>query len=288
MGRKNQSPTARLGEAHPRDTDKLAEPSTKAAELTDEELFGESPRARRAKEPKRQYKALNEQTWADDADVQREVAEAENSPYYWWWMFIRESHDYQMALRGARGEPYASMARDFGVLGNNFSAWWQFTGREIFAEQQAIPEVRELEHGSVVNLNQFHPKLALELPLGISQAQILRQVKKILARRHEGIELRPHAYGTSKRRLFPDSRMRMPTMKILYDVWKVRKNYPKAKWREIGIRLRLSPAHIPRRGDSKEEIKYKRRVMALVVQRYYRKAAALIEFAARGDFPRIR
>jgi len=257
-------------------------------EPSDEELFGNTADMRRANQRKRQFKGVSDEAWAENEDLQRELAAARNSPYYWWWAFLRESTDYRMALRGARGEPYASIAQDFGYLGNEFDIWWLRTGREIFAEQQTIPQVRELEHGSVVNLHQHHPKLVLELPLRIGQTNILRQVKKILKPHYYVISATPQASATSKRYLYPESRMRMRTMKILYDVWKARKEYPKAKWREIGVRMRLSPAHIPKKGDSKEEIHYKRRVMALVVQRYYRKAANLIDFAAKGDFPRIK
>jgi hypothetical protein len=56
----------------------------------------------------------------------------------------------------------------------------------------------------------------------------------------------------------------------------------------IGEQLNLSPVFIASTTDSELEVEYKNRCMTFVVQRYYRKAAALIDFAARGDFPRIK
>ncbi len=82
--------------------------------------------------------------------------------------------------------------------------------------------------------------------------------------------------------------MRLPTLELLYKVWQARKAMPDAAWWEIGEHLALSPVFIPSINDDEKEIAYKRRCMTLVVQRYHRKATALIDFAARGDFPRVK
>lgn len=252
---------------------------------------GPSPRSRRPK-PRdtegRVFKGLQRIRWAEDADEEAELAEARNSPYYWWWAFLRESRDYRRALSGRTDEPFAGMARDFGRLGDNFDYWWLRTGREIFAEQMALPRVRALEHGVTVNLDQINPKLVLELPLTIRRATILRQVAKELEKVHLGAELRVMKHGSAKRKLYPESRMRLPTLKILYDVWMAKKKEPDTEWYAIGEQLGLSPVFIPQARDDAEEIKYKRRCMTIVIQRYRRKAAALIDFAARGDFPRLK
>ncbi len=236
----------------------------------------------------RVFKGLQRIRWAEDADEEAELAEARNSPYYWWWAFLRESRDYRRALSGRAEEPFASMARHFGRLGDNFDYWWLRTGREIFAEQMALPRVRTLEHGVRVNLDQINPKLVLELPLTIRRATILRQVAEELDKVHQGARLRLMKHGSAKRKLYPESRMRLPTLKILYDVWMEKKKSPDMEWYEIGEKLGLSPVFIPDERDDAEEIKYKRRCMTIVIQRYHRKAAALIDFAARGDFPRLK
>lgn len=236
----------------------------------------------------RVFKGLPRIRWAEDADSGPELAAARDSAYFWWWMFLKESRDYRRALSGRTEEPFASMARDFGRLGDNFDYWWLTRGREIFAEQLALPKVRSLEHGVQVNLDQINPKLVLEVPLTIRRAAILRQIGKLLDEHHEGAKLRVFEHGTAKRKLYAPSRMRLPTLKVLYDVWKARKEAPNGEWHEIGEKLRLSPAFIPYAHDSKEEVKYKRRCMTLVVQRFHRKAEALINFAARGDFPRVK
>ncbi len=234
------------------------------------------------------FKGLPRIRWADDADEAQELTAARNSAYYWWWAFLRESRDYRRALSGRTDEPFASMARHFGRLGDDFDRWWLRTGREIFAEQMSLPSVRLLAHGVTVNLEQINPKLVVELPLTIRRVTILRQINRLLDQHHEGARLRVMKHGSAERKLYAQSRMRLPTLKILYDVWITRKQNPDWTWHAIGEQLNLSPVFIASTRDSEPEVEYKNRCMTIVVQRYHRKAAALIDFAARGDFPRIK
>ena len=226
--------------------------------------------------------------WAEDADEEAELAAARDSAYYWWWAFLRESRDYRRALSGRTEEPFAGMARDFGRLGNEFNYWWLRTGRNIFAEQMALPQVRLLEHGVIVNLDQINPKLVLELPLTMRRATLIRQINRLLDDHHQGAKLRVMRHATAKRKLYPQSRIRLDTLRVLYDVWTIRKTNADMSWYAIGEQLRLSPVFIPTPADDAWEVKYKQRCMTIVVQRYHRKAAALIDFAARGDFPRLK
>ena len=92
----------------------------------------------------------------------------------------------------------------------------------------------------------------------------------------------------AKQKLYAHSRIRLPTLELLYRVWKARNERPDESWYMSGEKLKISPVFIIDAKDTKIEQDYKRRCMTIVVQRYYRKAQALIEFAAKGDFPRIK
>ena len=236
----------------------------------------------------RVFKGLPRIRWAADADEEAELDQARKSQYFWWWKFLQESRDYRRALSGRANEPFAGMARDFGRLRGDFDWWWLQTGRDIFSEQLALPKVRELEHGIRVNLDQINPKLVVELPLTIRRGTILKQIGKLLDKHHQGAKLRVMKHGTAKRKLYPQSRMRNTTFELLYRVWIARKENPTEEWHTTGEKLRLSPAFIPAPRDNDKEVKYKNRCMAIIVQRYHRKATALIDFAARGDFPRVK
>ena len=227
-------------------------------------------------------------TFGRDADRATEAQAAKDSFYYWWWAFLAESMEYRRAVSGRNEEPYASMAADFGRLGSNFEAWWIERGREIFAEPVAIPRVRKLEHGEVTNYEGVNPKLNIEIPLTIRRQTILRHVNKLLDQHHAGSDLRVHAYSRAKRRLYPDQRIRKATLETLMKVWQARKAKPDAPWWEIGEQLRLSPYHTVTETDDAATIANKHRIMALTVQRMHRKAKAIIEFAAKGEFPRYK
>lgn len=223
-----------------------------------------------------------------DVDREVELKAAEDSFYYWWWAFLKESREYRRAVSGSADEPYAGMARDFGQLGFSFEHWWFLRGRDLFEEQVAIPRVRKLEHGEAANYEGVNAKLVLELPLTIRRQTILRQVNKLLDQHHTGQKLRVHEYSTAKRRLYPDQRIRKTTFPALMAVWQDRKRNRQEEWWETGERLNLSPIHTVEPGDDTDNIAWKHRMMTLTVQRLHRKAKALIDFAARGDFPRFK
>lgn len=229
-----------------------------------------------------------------DIDRKVELQAARDSLYFWWWSFLRESLDYRRAVSGRKEEPWARMASDFGRLGDHFDSWWFETGRGLFKERVAIPKVRKLEHGEPANYEGINRKLVIELPLTIRRATILKQVNTLLdAELNEPDKryfsnLRVHAFSTARRRIYPDQRIRITSFKTLLDVWQERKKSPSVPWWEVGEKLRLSPVYITQPTDTEEEVKYKHRLMSLIVQRHYRRAKALIEFAAKGDFPRFK
>lgn len=223
-----------------------------------------------------------------DADRDAELEAAKSSLYYWWWAFLRESREYRQAISGSTEEPYASMARDFGNLGHSFEYWWFARGRNLFEERVAIPKVRKLEHGEGANYEGVNPKLVIELPLTIRRQTILRQVNRLLDEHHTGQKLRVHEFSTAERRLYPNQRIRKSTFPPLMAVWQERKRNKKEEWWETGERLKLSPIHTVAEGDDADTVAWKHRIMALTVQRLHRKAKSLIDFAARGDFPRFK
>ena len=227
-------------------------------------------------------------TWGRDVDREVEAQAAKDSFYYWWWAFLAESVDYRRAVTGRKEEPYASMAADFGRLGQNFETWWFERGREIFAEPVAIPRVRKLEHGESANYEGINEKLVVELPLTIRRQTILRQLNKLLDQYHAGAGLRVHSYSRAKRRLYAHQRIRKATLETLMKVWQARKAKPDAPWWETGEELGLSPYHNVTAKDDAATTANKHRLMSLITQRMYRKATALIDHAAKGDFPRYK
>ena len=229
-----------------------------------------------------------------DPELFYEIKLASRSHYRLWWRCLKESEDYQAALEGLRPDPWASMAQDFGYLFLDFRTWWVVTGRHLFAEQVYQATVRELEFTlteadeiKLLNLqDDIRPNLYVRIPLTQGRRAILNQLEKLIDRGLERYQREIAEANTPKRGFYPDQRIRSETIKTLLAVWRARKF--DEDWYAIGERLKLRPEFNILSADDADTIKHKRRMMILNVQRYHKMANALIDFAAKGDFPRVK
>jgi len=227
--------------------------------------------------------------------LERELSAAKESLYRLWWECLRESDDYAAALQGAPDEPYASMASDFGELHHRFEAWWLETGRRLFAEQVHHADIAVVEEVSLDDSDKrlvlwrdgARPSLYLRIPLTLERREITRQFDDILdinyATHAAEIERAKHP----RRGFYPDQRIRLGTIKTLLEIWRARTNTDEEWWR-MGERLKIRDEFTCQPEDDAATIKRKRRLMTQTVQRYHHMAAKMIEFAARGDFPRVK
>ena len=230
-----------------------------------------------------------------DRLLAEEYDAASQSLYRWWWECLRESEDYAAALRGDRGEPFSGLVQDFGDLDEAFPLWWLRKGRMLFAEQvhgatvAELEELRTAKDGNwlLATRDAARPSLYLRIPLTEDRRDIMRQVAELVdqaqTKRHHEIEV-----ATQPRRTFyPDQRIRLDTIKTLLAVWRARKD-TEEQWWQTGERLGYWPQFACLPADDEATIKHKRRIMTLTVQRFQKTAAKLIDYSARGDFPRVK
>jgi hypothetical protein len=202
-----------------------------------------------------------------------------------WYDALSESDDYARALRGELGEPWASMAKDFGPLEDSFARWWVTRGRHLFADAIYKGEVRQFGLSHLPDTDPLHPAIYVEIPLGLSRSQITRELNKLLDKvLGEDDEDRPRP--PKRRKFYKDQRLKLPTIKNMLAVWRLRKQGQ--DWHDIGEQLKLSATFAVNPNDDEDTAKDKRRLMSITTQRLHRMAAALIDYAARGDFPRVK
>jgi hypothetical protein len=201
-----------------------------------------------------------------------------------WYETLRESDDYARALRGELGEPWASMAKDFGPVDENFDFWWVSRGRYLFAETVFRGEVLQIDPKQPPRPDPLHPAIYVEIPLALSRAQITREFNKLLDAVLGDEEDRPRP--PKRRKFYKDQRLKLPTIRNMLAIWRLRKQG--MDWHVIGEQLKLSPTQAANPNDDEDTAKEKRRLMSITTQRLYRMAGALIENAARGDFPRVK
>lgn len=203
-----------------------------------------------------------------------------------WYDALRESDDYARALKGELGEPWASMAKDFGPLEDNFPHWWVTRGRHLFADAIYKGEVRQFDLTRLPDTDPLHPAIYVEIPLGLPRSQITRELNKLLDKvlGDDDDEDRPRP--PKRRKFYKDQRLKLPTIKNMLAVWRLRKQG--MDWHAIGEQLKLSGTFAASPNDDEDTAKDKRRLMSITTQRLHRMAAALIDYAARGDFPRVK
>jgi hypothetical protein len=201
-----------------------------------------------------------------------------------WWTALSESDDYARALKGELGEPWASMAKDFGPLEKNFALWWVTRGRHLFADTIFKGEVRQFDVTQLPDTDPLHPAIYVEIPLGLSRSQITRELNKLLDAVLGDDEDRPRP--PKRRKFYKDQRLKLPTIRNMLAVWRLRKQG--IDWQDIGEQLKLSATFAANPNDDDDTAKEKRRLMSITTQRLHRMAAALIDYAARGDFPRVK
>ena len=205
-----------------------------------------------------------------------------------WWRALTFSDDYAAAQRGERGEPWASVAKDFSELYGDFGVWWFRRGMNVFARLVHQPTVRKLLPDEPVMRDRMRPTLYLAIPLDLGPQVISRQINQLIDKEREAFGMGADAeQPTTPRDFYADQRLHLPTIAKMLDVYETRTN-AQLEWWQIGEQHDVSEAARLADGDDADTVKHKRRLMTLATQRLYRMATALIHFASRGDFPRIK
>ena len=110
--------------------------------------------------------------------------DAERSPYYWWWAYLRLSKDYWWVCqrRGIADDiRLRDMYRDFGkVYEMTFDQWWTKRGVGLFSEQAALPAVRQLDPHDLQLSRELNKHLLLEIPINMTERTIISQVRQLI------------------------------------------------------------------------------------------------------------
>lgn len=238
--------------------------------------------------------------------------------YLLWMEYLAISPSYELARRyrnhALTKDEQQNLPTDFdtvlGVyddLGDvqqiGFSDWWKDKAIRVFGHEGAKPKVKcidtltashnqrstERVHAFVDGewQQQAQPNTALvSIPLGLSKAQITRQLNKILESYDEQQRVLPKPQAK-----YPllGTRQRKDTLfRYLAVVW-MRSAMPRqALWR-VGARAKVSDTYSreldPKARVIRGEQIYDREVLSILTSRAYNRGVALAENAARGRFP---
>jgi len=189
------------------------------------------------------------------------------------------------------------------VQRTDFRDWWQDKAIQVFGHEGVKPRVQRIDtltgnHNqhtaarvqAFINgalMEQAQPNTALvSIPLGLSKAQISRQLNKILESYDEQSRFseKPHA----KYPLLGTRQRKDTLFRYLAVVW-MRSAMPRqALWR-VGARAKVSDTDSPELDPKARVVRgeqiYDREVLSILTSRAYNRGIALAENAARGTFP---
>lgn len=227
---------------------------------------------------------------------------ARNSPYYWWWAYLRLSKDYWWVCQRqgvADDIRLRAMYRDFGrVYDQPFDKWWSVKGERLFSQQVELPRVRQLSAGYLELTKPADGHLLLEVPLHMTERTIISQVRRLL-RLHPDRDVQ--RISTAKRELAQLVGIRHAVIESAHAVWRL--HYQSRDGREatkvgqvrgakslyqIGKELKLAPTCMPMTGDSDERAAKRVNGMKVAVSRMLRRANNLTDNAAVGVFPSVQ
>ncbi|WP_416548456.1 hypothetical protein ACHEXK_05960 [Limnohabitans sp. DCL3] len=228
--------------------------------------------------------------------------DAKQSPYFWWWAYLRLSKDYWWVcqLKGKADDPrLRSMYRDFGdVFAMPFEDWWRKQGNDLFAERIAPPEVRELDRINMRLSPGMSSHLLLEIPLNLTEATIIKQVKKML-RNHPSREVERRS--SARRPLAKFTGIRKDLLQIAHVTWqmhwqsrdlsqtyKIGQVQGSKSLYQIGKELRLVRTCMPVVTDNAERAAKRVNGMKVAVSRMLARANYLAQNAAVGTFPSVQ
>jgi hypothetical protein len=230
------------------------------------------------------------------------LADARKSPYYWWWTYLRLSKDYWWVCQcdgRADDSRLRSMYRHFGnVFDTGFDHWWQAKGKHLFAERLQPPAVRELDRMNMRLSPGTNDHLLLEIPLNLTEATIVRQVKQLL-RDHPSREVVRRS--SALRPLAKFTGIRKDLLQIAHTTWQMHwesrdptQTYQVGQVQgskslyQIGKELRLVRSCMPVSTDNPERAAKRVNGMKVAVSRMLTRANCLAHNAAVGVFPCVQ
>ena len=211
------------------------------------------------------------------------------SPYYWWFMFLRLNADYKATCQSNGVGKYADIYKDLGdVHSLNFKQWWTDKAY-LFAEPKKgyrmkvatdITEIAPFDDTEVLNL---------VVPLTWSQRSLKKAfsqlVLKLVGKGKRGVSVE-----ASEAHYRLSGKWNTKALSHAYKVYKI-KHAPnegkKLAWADIGIRADLPYAREENAVEGKvtDETVDIRATLTVLANRHYKRALTFIDSATTKSFP---
>ena len=214
------------------------------------------------------------------------MAGIKNSPYYWWWEFLRRNDRYIKCCKSGGKGTYSSLYRDFGdVRSNNFERWWRERGESLFSETSApvtmgvVTDVKQLQEMDLRNC------ITIVLPLTVSKRDLKKRFGKILMRVHQG-HRGGNRFGQSTALYQLAAKPVVKTLETTLKVYDLARDHPDWPLWKIGRAARVSPEHAVYSNQPMSHQRDARNALAQKTSRYLKDARAYVNNTVKGNFPK--
>ena len=193
---------------------------------------------------------------------------------------LKRGYDYQDLTPD--GKLIAKVVEDFGAIYKlQEQDWWEQIGMHLYGVRAPAAKVTvegTLSHSVSKVAARFdsHDALVISLPLSLTIAETIKQVKALTERYEFAAQL--PSYQTPIYRLFP-SKLTRRTLQLGLDALRFYQHKNPIPLWEIGYRLKLVPLG-KKMPDSEDK-----KLLSIAASRLIRTAALVAENAARGRFP---
>ena len=165
----------------------------------------------------------------------RPIEDQHQSPYYWWWAYLRRSEAcLKCCEQGGKGK-LAKLYADFGdVREDNFKKWWTTDdrGAKLFGEKR-----QQVKFGPMSYPTEWHPDwtsdvaLVIAIPLAMNKRAIQSGIAKLLDERIKSRRGRKALKDAESTALYPLARnyssRNLGKALEVYDLWLKSKSGPK-------------------------------------------------------------
>jgi hypothetical protein len=209
------------------------------------------------------------------------------SPYYWWFMFLRLNEEYKKTVMAKGNGKCAALYKDFGdIYSVDFKTWWN-TKAPLFAEKtkgfsmsiaNSSEELAPFGAEDVVNL---------VVPLNWTQRSLKKKFTQLIlsklekGKRGVSVEASSAPYKLS-------GKWHIEAMKNAYSVFTLRNQLVEGKklpLADVAIKAKLQIASDMQLGKKTKLTADMRRMATIIANRHYKRAETFINSAASNSFP---
>lgn len=212
-----------------------------------------------------------------------------DSPYYWWFMFLRLNADYKKTCEAGGLGKYTDIYQDLGdIYRVDFKQWWREKAY-LFAEPKKGYKMKVATDLSEIASFNDPEVLNLVVPLTWSQRSLKKSftslVLKLVEKGKRGVSVE-----ASEARFRLSGKWNAQALSLAYRVYVLKHESSKNKkvpWADIGIRANLPYAKREKaiEGKKTDTTVDIRATLTVLANRHYKRAIAFIDSAATKSFP---